>query len=133
MLLQFRTDARPVDNGSSKQQIKCTTFSIIFPFFLLIITNSFFLNHSSGYFFRSLYLGMISQRACRVGVGLRVKKKKIIDVVKLNQPGGHHQSLNDDNLISLTLSAMIESHDDVCCPLTIQYTRVDGVDQVRNT
>lgn len=55
------------------------------------------------------------------------EKEKIIDAVKLNEPGGHHQSSNDDNLISLTLSVAIKSPGDVCCPRTIQYTRVDGL------
>ena len=100
LLLVSSRCARPVNNGSSKQKIKCTTFSIIILivpsrlfFFLLIRTNSFFLIHLSDSFLLLLrtswsMFGMISQRAYRVGVDLKVKrvekKKKIIDAVKLN-------------------------------------------------
>ena len=43
--------ARPADNGSSKQEIKWSTFAIVFlSFFVLIRTNSFFGDHSSSPF-----------------------------------------------------------------------------------
>jgi hypothetical protein len=55
--------------------------------FLLIITNSFFLTHLSGIFFFVVYVWYDQPAgiSCRGRLeSERVKKKKIIDAVKLN-------------------------------------------------